>query len=178
MARPEPRARRPALREFQQRLAQRLQQALQSPAGLSTAIAVDSGRGHWLFELAQTAEIIAPPAPTPVPLVQPWYLGLIHHRSEMTGVIDLDGFLGTPVVPWRATDRLLVLAAVLPLRCAIRVARVQTLPDRAQLRLLARDPASPPWISARLADADGRCWNSVDAAALLLDPAFNDIGRP
>lgn len=177
MTLPEARSRQPALREFQQRLAQRLQQARQSPAGLSTVIAVDSGRGQWLFELAQTAEIITPPAPTPVPLVRPWYLGVIHHRSEITGVIDLDGFLGAAVAPWRATDRLLVLAATLPLRCAIRVARVQTLPDRSRLTALPRSPQTPAWVTARLADSGGACWNSVDAAALLRDPAFIDIGR-
>lgn len=178
MTPPDARARPPALREFQQQLARRLQQARQSPAGLSTAIAVDTGHGQWLFELSQTAELITPPAPTPVPLARPWYLGVIHHRSEITGVIDLDGFLGAPVVPWRATDRLLVLAPVLSPRCAIRITRVQTLPAAAQLRMLARDAASPAWVSARLADGDGGCWNRVDAAALLRDPVFLDIRQP
>jgi chemotaxis signal transduction protein len=178
MARPESRTRQPALREFQQRLSQRLQQARQSPAGLSTTIAVETGRGQWLFQLAQTAEIMAMTAPTPVPLVRPWYFGVIHHRSEITGVIDLDGVLGAPVAPWRATDRLLVLATTLPLRCAIRVVRVQTLPDLARLSVLPRTPDAPSWVTSRLADGDGGCWDSVDADALLRDPAFIDIGRP
>jgi twitching motility protein PilI len=178
MAPSESRTRQPALREFQQRLSQRLQQARQSPAGLSTAIAVDSGCGQWLFALAQTAEIIALTVPTPVPLVRPWYLGVIHHRSEITGVIDLDGLLGAPVAPWRTTDRLLVLATTLPLRCAIRVVRVQTLPDPSRLSVLPRTPDAPSWVTSRLADGDGGCWDSIDADALLRDPAFIDIGRP
>lgn len=178
MTPPEARARQPALREFQQQLAQRLLLARQSPASLSTAIAVDTGQGHWLFDLSQTAEIITPPAPTPVPRVRPWYLGVIHHRSEITGVIDLDGFLGAPVPPWCATDRLLVLAPALSPRCAIRIARIQTMPATSQLRMLERDPVAPAWVPARLADSDGGCWNRVDAAALLSDPAFIDIRQP
>lgn len=178
MALPDLPSRPPALREFQQQLAQRLQQARQSPAGLSTAIAADTGQGRWLFELPQTAEVITPPAPTPVPLARPWYLGVIHHRSEITGVIDLDGFLGAPVIPWRATDRLLVLASTLSPRCAIRIARIHTVPALSQLRMLAPDPASPAWVSARLADTDGVCWSRVDVAVLLRDPAFIDIRQP
>lgn len=172
-----PPVRRPTLREFQQRLAERLQQARQATEGGASAIAVSTAQGHWLFALAQMDEIIAAPALTPVPLTRPWYLGLIHHRSELIGAVDLDAFLGAPTADAQPADRLLLLSPALSLRCAIRVRRVHSLLDLARLNPVPALPGAPAWAGPRFADRHQTVWTRVDAAALLTDPAFLDIGQ-
>ncbi len=178
MAGPASGTRRPALRDFQQQIALRLQHAKQAGAHARSAIAVSTTHGHWLFDLAQMAEIIAPPDITPVPLVRPWYLGLIHHRSQLIGVVDLDACAGAPASNWQVNDRLLVLSAALPLHCAIRVSSVHTLLDLSRLRPAMADAGAPHWACERFHDgADPRCWSRVDVRSLLHDPHFIDIGQ-
>lgn len=170
-------ARTAGLRDFQQQLARRLQQAASERGSTRDCVAVSTGVRHWLFDLGCAAEVIAVPALAPVPFTCAWYLGLISHRGELAGVIDLDGVAGAPVRPWRETDRLLVLSPALPLRCAIRLSQLAGIVDRAAMRAIAREPGLPDWAPASHEDADGmrRAW--VDIDALMRDPAFIDIGR-
>ncbi len=169
-------ARHAGLRDFQQQLARRLQQAASVGGATQDCIAASSGTRHWLFDLAHAAEVIAVPALAAVPFTRPWYLGLLSHRGELAGVVDLDGLAGAPVRPWGETDRLLVLSPALPLRCALRLSQVAGIVDRAAMHAVVRDPALPDWSPASFEDAGGvrRAWIDIDA--LMRDPAFIDIG--
>ncbi len=164
------------LRDFQQQLAQRLQQATAVRGQTQDCIAASTAARHWLFDLASTAEVIAVPALTTVPFTLPWYLGLINHRGELAGVVDLDGLCGAPIQPWCATDRLLVLASALPVRCAIRLSHLAGIVDRQVMRQTARDRSLADWSPLSFEGTDGvrRAW--VDIDALMRDPAFIDIG--
>lgn len=169
-------ARHAGLRDFQQQLARRLQQAADLPGARQGCVAVSTASQQWLFELAYASEVIAVPALTAVPFTQPWYLGLINHRGELIGVIDLDGLTGAAIPPPCDTDRLLVLSPTLPVRCAIRVAQLTGIVDRAALRAVGREPQLPAWSPSTYEDGAGlrRAW--VDIDALMHDPAFIDIG--
>jgi chemotaxis signal transduction protein len=63
-------------------------------------LAVPVGR---LRELAQS------PAVTPLPLVPPWIRGLTQLRGDVLALIDLLPFLGSPELPDRPANRMLVL---------------------------------------------------------------------
>jgi twitching motility protein PilI len=169
-------ARHAGLRDFQQQLARRLQAAAAVRGTTQDCVAASTAARRWLFDLACAAEVIAVPTLAAVPFTLPWYLGLISHRGELAGVIDLDGLTGAPVTPWADTDRLLVLSPALPLRCAIRVSQLTGIVDRAALRAAPRDPVLPGWSPWSYDDDDGvrRAW--VDLDALMRDPAFIDIG--
>ncbi len=164
-----------SLRDFQQQLAQRLQQAASESGVAQDCVAAATSTRHWLFDLAYTAEIIAVPSLAAVPFTCPWYLGLISYRGDLAGVIDLDGLIGAAVQPWAETDRLLVLSPALPLRCAIRLSQLTGIVDRAVMHVAERDADLPAWSPASLMDRDGvrRAW--VDIDALMRDPAFLDI---
>lgn len=169
-------ARHAGLRDFQQQLSNRLQQVAALPRSTQDCIAASTPARYWLFDLACAAEVIAVPALTSVPFTRAWYLGLINHRGELTGVVDLDGLCGTPVGPWRETDRLLVLSSALPWRCAIRLAQLSGIVDRSALREAGRDADLPGWSPASFEDASGIRHAWVDLDALMRDPAFIDIG--
>ena len=166
----------PGLRDFQQQLSRRLQQAAGLRGTVQDCVAGATAARQWLFELAFITEVVAVPAITAVPFTRPWYLGLVSHRGELAGVVDLDGLTGAPVAPPHERDRLLVLSAALPVRCAIRVAQLGGTVDRASLRAVAAEPGMPAWASVGYEDAAGirRTW--VDIDALVCDPAFIDIG--
>ncbi len=163
------------LRDFQQQLSRRLQQVADLHGATQDCVAGATAARHWLFDLAFIAEVIAVPAITAVPFTRPWYLGLINHRGDLAGVIDLDGLTGASVAPPRDGDRLLLLSSSLPVRCALRVAQLGGTLDRASLRELAPDTALPAWGSASYEDAAGTRRHWLDIAALLRDPAFIDI---
>lgn len=165
------------LREFQQGLAQRLQQAQRAPAGSGACIAVVTGKRRWLFELAQVSEVISVPRMFAVPFTQAWYLGLFNHRSQLTGAIDLEAFSTGAAAAQCASDRLLVLSPALPLRCAVRVAQVTGIVAAERVRPDAGEGGLPAWArSVRLGGEDGT-WAAVDALALCRDPAFIAIAR-
>lgn len=169
-------ARHAGLRDFQQKLSRRLQHAASVRGATQDCVAASTDTRHWLFDLACAAEVIAVPMLTSVPFTQPWYLGLINHRGELAGVVDLDGLCGMPVRPWRETDRLLVLSRSLPCHCAIRLAQLAGIVDRSALRDAGRDADLPDWSPASFEDAGGVRHAWVDLNALMRDPAFIDIG--
>ncbi len=164
------------LRDFQQQLAHRLQLAADAHDTIQDGLAVVTASRTWLIGLAHVAEVIAVPAITTVPFTKPWYLGLFSHRGELAAAIDLDGLLGAPVPPRRDTDRLLLLSPSLPLRCAIRVAQLTGIVDRAALQESESDSQLPAWSPARFEDAAGVHHACIDIDALMRDPAFIDIG--
>ena len=99
---------------------------------------------RWLLDAGSGVQVIDA-AITPVPLTQPWYLGLVAYRQRLLGAIDLGGLRGADVAPLRATERLLVL----PERwnAALRVDRVHGLLDAAAIDS---------------ANADGMRWQMLD----------------
>ena len=166
-----------ALQEFQQRLSQRMQQARSRAIGAQSLLAVVTGTHRWLLDLAHTAEMLTMAELTPVPFTRDWFLGLVNHRSQLTGVIDLDAFAGAPAVPWQPGDRLLALSPALPLRCAIRVTQVSGVVERSRFTAVDRDASEPAWRAQRYIDAGSIRWERIDLPALMATPAFVDIAR-
>ncbi len=163
------------LRDFQQQLSRRLQQAAELRGTAQDCVAGATAARRWLFDLAFIAEVITLPPITVVPFTRTWYRGLVNHRGDLVGVIDLDGLSGAPVPPSHPGDRLLVLSPSLPVRCALRVAQLGATVERLSLRAVAPDPELPPWASTRYEDAAGIGYDWIDIDALLHDPAFMDI---
>ena len=92
---------RDALRDLQERLAQRLH-AVHDPALQASWLAVHAAPpdddalpcgGRLLLPLAQAGEIFPFVQPHPVPHTRPWFLGVAHLRGGLWGAVDLAGFL-------------------------------------------------------------------------------------
>lgn len=116
------------------------------------------GGHHWLLEAGGGVQVIDA-AITPVPLTQPWFLGLVRHRQLLLSAMDLCGLHGAEVEPLRPIERLLVLPE--RWRTALRVDRVQGLMDAdAQAAV----------------QADGVHWQVLDVDALCTSPDFLHAG--
>jgi len=163
-------ANKEALRELQQRLAQRMQAAREQTQTASWLAVECAGLG-LLFSLKQAAEIFAPVPIKAVPYAQPWLVGVANLRGGLATVVDLSIFLGLrePGVPRpdAAASRLVAMNPEMSINCALLVDRLVGLRGDEHL---VPEPAEagqrPRFAGTRLRDAEGRVWQALDLEAL------------
>lgn len=168
-------ANKEALRQLQNRLAERMQAVRAEPAGLSW-LAVDCAGQGLLLPLREAGEIFDSDSVLPVPHTRPWLVGVANLRGGLYAVADLAGFLGLragpPAAP-REQARLVALNASLGLNCALLVDRLEGLRHGADLQREADDgQARPGFAGARWRDGAGRVWQELLLAELAGDPQF------
>ena len=149
-----------------------------------------AGGRHWCIEAGPGVQVIDAVI-TPVPLTQPWYLGLVRHRQALVGVIDPAGLGGAPVVPVSdGTTRVLVLNEPWPL--ALRVERVHGLinaPMQTGVDVINDAVADGDRDGDHDGDRNGdrngdrdaddgnqQCWKTIDLAQLWASPQFLQAG--
>jgi twitching motility protein PilI len=169
-------ARREALRELQNRLAQRLQQARTEVRSLSWLAVECAGQG-LLMPLPTAGEIFSVGTLLPLPHTQPWFMGVANLRGGLHGVVDLAAFLGlrAPIAldAVREQARLLAFNAAQGSHCAVLVDRLAGLRSPEQLTAEPADGEKrPAFAGPRWRDADGRSWQELDLAALARHEQF------
>lgn len=158
--------RRARLRRYQQQLLERMQAARAGGGAPLHQLGVMIGSERFLLDLTQTGEIV-PLAPIcPVPLTQPWYLGLSNVRGNLVGIIDYARYSGAGEVAAAPDSRVVTLAPRLGFNCALLVTRVFGLRQAADMQA----------DGARLRDADDNEWTPLDLAELVQDPRFLHVG--
>ncbi len=175
-------AEREALRDFQRRLADRLQAA--PTLGVQAAwLAVEAAGGRYLIPLAQAGEIFpAVPALT-VPHTQPWFLGVVSLRGGLYGVVDLAIWLtgapqGLPRPRSSSPDaQLITFNPALEVQCALRVDRLLGL--RGPEHFCGSTPAPDAGAESFgpvLHEASGVSWQALDLHAWSRQARFLRIG--
>src|SRR5215510_1790721 len=146
-------ARRTSLREFQQDLVRRLNEAAAAEAP-SARLGVQVGGELWLVRLEEAGEVIPVPPIAPVPLTRPWFRGLANIRGNLYSVVDLSGFQGGDPTPQTPDSRLLLVAERYNTSAALLVSRMLGL--RHLHHFQPRPTGSQhPWESKHYADRDG-----------------------
>jgi twitching motility protein PilI len=171
-------ANKDALRELQQRLAERLR-LIRETAPTKNWLAVEVAGHGFLLPLEQSGEIFSLSAIQTVPHSLPWFRGVANLRGQLHGVIDLAGFLGLPRpatrpdTPLREAGRLVAFNAGLQINAALLIDRLLGLRRPEDLTPQAEPSAARPhFITAELTDAKGRPWYEINLAALACDEAF------
>jgi len=166
-------ANKQALRELQNRLAERLQAARTQERGKSW-LAVECGDRGFLFPLRDAGEIFPVAPMAPVPYSHGWFLGVSNLRGHLHGVVDLASFLGLrPAEGHRDHARLVGFNQSLDINCVLLVDRLSGLRSEAELEPETDDDAPRPgFAGARYRDATQRVWQELDLAALAGDEAF------
>ncbi len=158
--------RRSRLRQYQVQLLERMQ-AARSDTGKSTGeLGVLIGERRYLLDLTQAGEVVPFAGVAPVPLTQPWYLGLANLRGSLVGVIDYARFINAGSTSIGPECRIVTFSGTLGFNCALLVSRVVGL----------RHAADMENVGERLRDVDANEWQSLDLAALCQDPRFLQIG--
>ncbi|MBV8503559.1 MAG: chemotaxis protein CheW [Paucibacter sp.] len=165
-------ANKEALRELQQRLAQRMQ-AAREQTQLANWLAVECAGLGLLFSLKQSAEIFAPVPIKPLPYGQPWLSGVANLRGGLATVVDLTLFLGLREPgqprPDAAQARLVSLNPDLNINCALLVDKLLGLRGDDQLSLEPvgeHEGPRPRFAGVRMRDEHGRVWQQIDLEAL------------
>jgi twitching motility protein PilI len=181
-----------ALRELQQRLAQRMQHARDQKTEVASWLAVECAGYGLLLSLKQAAEIFTPVAIKPVPYAKPWLVGVANLRGGLFTVVDLAMFLGLREGGARsdlrgdtAQTRLVSLNPELNINCALLVDRLVGLRGDEQLTLQAEatdgddsprprfdetgqqvSSKRPRFAGPHMLDAEGRSWQQLHLDAL------------
>ena len=147
-----------ALRELQNRLAERLQAVRSQSRGVSWLAAECGGRG-FLLPLQEAGEIFSPTTIVPVAHAKPWFLGvrLVERVAEVG----------------RDRAQLVAFNAALEINCALLVDRLAGLRSAEQL---AAEPdtalSRPSFVGGRFRDATGRLWQELRLSELAHHEAF------
>ena len=173
-------ANKTALRELQQRLAERM--AARETTLIANWLAVECAGVGLLFSLKQASEIFAPVPIKPVPYAKAWLAGVANLRGGLFTVVDLAIYLGLrDAAPGRGSaspqTRLVSLSTELNLNCALLVDRLAGLRSDEQLPLLAEQPAGPRprFAGALRRDEAGRHWQEINLEALARQENFLHI---
>ena len=177
-------ANKEALRELQQRLADRLQMVRQQAPARSWLAVEVAGHG-FLLALDQAGEIFPLSSIQPVPHSQDWLLGVANLRGQLHGVVDLAVFLGLPKrsnrnlqdVAARDAGRLIAFNAGLQMNAALLIDRLMGLRNASALTPAEEvaSAAKPHFVGQQFHDALGRTWYELDLAGLVADEAFLKI---
>ena len=165
-----------ALRDLQQRLAERMQAARETTL-IATWLAVECAGVGLLFSLKQAAEIFAPVPIKPVPYAKPWLAGVANLRGGLFTVVDLAVYLGLrDTAAPRGTApqaRLVSMNGDLNLNCALLVDRLAGLRHPEQMRAVS--PASteaPAFAGGCWRDSAGRLWQEIRLSMLPREERF------
>ncbi len=165
-------AKRFSLREFQQNVLNRIQvQTSGAAATRISTLGVQLGGQNWLVQMADIAEVLPLPTLAPVPLTQPWFLGVANIRGNLYSITDLSAFSGMGETVRGQSNRVLLLAEKYAFNAGLLVPRVVGLRDSSAWKktLLGAESC--------LADEKGQVWRILDIPALLQRPEFLQIGR-
>jgi twitching motility protein PilI len=130
-----------------------------------------AGGQKWLVELSDVSEVLVMPALLPVPLMQPWFLGIANIRGALYGVVDFSAFGGgAPLVKGPETSLIVLRGAA---RCCLAVERIVGVSEAGALDPSADGARS--YVAAQCAGEDGATWKYLNPKALETDPVFMAI---
>lgn len=154
----------------------RLRQAAELPQRQSR-LAVQVGDRGFLLNLDDVSEVAPVGAVTPVPLTQPWFLGVTNVRGTLYAVTDFALWLGLHLSSDIAAKRLILLGQRLgKARAGLIVTRVVGLRLLDEMRA-SEAPLTRAWESAAWIDKDGTNWTEVDLERLASDAEFLQVVR-
>lgn len=169
-------ANRQALKELQERLAQRLN-AARSELATASWLAVEAAGQRYLLPLVQSGEIFSWSTVQPVPYTKSWYLGVASLRGGLQGVIDLAGLLEAANAPvaerLSSASRLVSLHGALGINAVLLIDRLLGLRNPSMFTAIAeREADAPACFAHRLVDAQGQFWQELNLQALAAEPEF------
>lgn len=159
------------LREFQQRLNDRLQDKNLAASRIST-LGVQIAGNNWLVEMTDIGEVLPLPELTFVPLTKHWFRGVVNVRGNLYGVVDMAAYLGKQPVSGAAENRIMLVADRHGFNSALLVDRVLGLRDARVWR--QADQTGQKVYHDEQNNAE---WRKLDIPALLAQAEFLQVSN-
>ncbi len=165
-------ARQVKLTDFQRALSARLAEAANRQVASSNRLGVSTGPRQWLLRLDQAGEVLFAPEIHEVPLTRSWFRGVANVRGHLISVMDWSEFAGNAQATLNYRSRVVLLSERLGVPAGLLVGTVSGLKSVDALERAPAVAAVAPWTVARYRDADGRIWEEVDLAQVVVDASF------
>ena len=173
-------ASREALRAFQSRLANRLQEARTTGAAAAW-LAVEAADSKYLFPLNHAGEIFPWRTVQSVPHARDWFLGVVNLRGGVSGVVDLGAFV-THSPPAHRSDlaqsqcRLVAFSDALNINCVVLIDKLLGLRSvESFVASVAPSAGAPEFFGHSYVDSQGASWQEINLQALSLNSQFLSI---
>lgn len=169
-------ARKISLREFQESVVARLQNAAATgAAAVASKVGVQVGRERWLVNLADVSEVIPLPSLLNVPLTKRWFKGVANVRGVLYGVVDFADYLTGEPTQVTSDSRLLLIHPRFGVNAGLVVRQMLGLKNPSELTL-TESQGLPEWVAAEYLDAEGGIWRELAMAGLVRQTEFLNIG--
>ncbi|MDD2685786.1 MAG: chemotaxis protein CheW [Gallionella sp.] len=158
------------LREFQQRVIDRLQDKDLAASRIST-LGVQIAGNNWLVDMTDIGEVLPLPALTSVPLTKSWFRGVVNVRGNLYSVADMAAYFGGQRASGAVENRILLVADRHGFNAALLVDRVLGLRDARAWRQLE--------VGGQIEyhdDENNAEWRKLDVPALLSQADFLQVG--
>lgn len=157
------------LREFQQRVLDRLNDQSESAARVSMLGVEIAGR-RCLVDMVDISEALPLPRLTRVPLTRTWFRGVMNVRGRLYGVVDMAAYRHGKPVSGDNSNRALLIAERHDLNAALLVDRVLGLRDVRNWQHSAQGGR------VEYQDGQGERWHRLDVVGLIGQPEFLQVG--
>ena len=150
------------LQEYQQGILSRFRRLAEGEQAVSSSkLGFRSGGTNWLVALDSVSEVL------PVPLTQPWFLGMANMRGNLCAVTDLAAFSGLAPTAITAESRILLAHHRYGSNAGLLVDSLIGLRSIDGMTAQESVAAAQPWELARYLGADGQPWAELDLGILL-----------
>ncbi|MGB7649679.1 MAG: chemotaxis protein CheW [Gallionella sp.] len=153
------------LREFQQALTARISSSATAQPQISTLGVMIAGQ-RYLLAMADISEVLERSVATPIPLSQPWVMGMTNVRGVLYCISDIAAYLKLGRASGGNENRLLLVAERFSFNAALLVDNVLGL----------RDLQSFTAEQDHYLDEQKVVWRKLDVVGLLQQNEFLQIG--
>lgn len=157
------------LREFQQRLLDRLQDKEATAARVSM-LGVQIAGQRWLVDMADISEVLPLPRLSKVPFTKHWFRGVINVRGNLYGVIDMAAYPQGSLISGVSANRVLLVADRYAFNVALLVERVLGLRDVRNWQKSEREGLT------EFQDGQGASWRKLEVSGLFGQVEFLQVG--
>ena len=168
-------ARKISLREFQQRVAERIRD-LATRRDFASRLGFQVGTENWLVNLTDVSEVIPVPKFVPVPKTQSWFKGVANVRGKLHSVVDFCAFQGGDAIGNANERRVVLINERIIEGSGLLVTRMLGLRNPESFERAEHVEPDRPWLTAKLTDANGAVWLELNLVALAHHVRFLEVG--
>ena len=141
-----------------------------------TVLGLMLGDVRYLVRMKEIGEVIQVAQIVPVPLTQPWFLGIVQVHGNLYGITDLGVYLGGESLPFDARSRILLVSAHYRMNSGFIVNNLLGIRSLAEFETCeVADEQLRNGVSHIYRDKENRIWYELDLRTFVREKRFLQI---